>query len=235
MRNYIFDFDQQIMMDLNLSLEECLLLDYLTKFFDSGYAVTKYIERRKYCWITYKKMLEDLPILRKKERQTRRVLVSLEQKGLIKRHLENKNRLYIYVNQELLFYGYDGNEGLTNEDIKDLNDLPAGQDSPPIVKYYKNKIKILSRNARVKDLDKFDFLLKLKQKLKPLISEISFDICMKNAEVISISDNLIILSVSAPNILKDRPGNVFENAVIEVINELTSEEGGSKFLADSSL
>ncbi len=226
MRNYIFDFDQQVMMDLDLSLQEALLLDYLTKFFDSGYAVTKYIERRKYCWITYKKMLEDLPILRKKERQTRRVLVSLEQKGLIKRHLENKNRLYIYVNQELLFYGYDGNERLTNEDIKDLNDLPAGQDSPPIVKYYKNKIKILSRNARVKDLDKFDFLLKLKQKLKPLISEVAFDICLKNSEVLSISDNLIILSVSAPTILKDKPGDVFENAIVEVINELTSEEGG---------
>ena len=87
----------------------------------------------------------------------------------------------------------------------------------------------------MKDLDKFDFLLKLKQKLKPLISEISFDICMKNAEVISISDNLIILSISAPNILKDRPGNVFENAVIEVINELTSEGGGSKSLAKSTL
>lgn len=58
---------------------------------------------------------------------------------------------------------------------------------------------------------------------------------MKNADVISISDNLIILSVSAPNILKDRPGNVFENAVIEVINEFSSEEGGYKSLADSSL
>ena len=58
---------------------------------------------------------------------------------------------------------------------------------------------------------------------------------MKNAEVISISDNLIILSVSAPNILKDRTGNVFENAIIEVINELTSEGGGSKSLADPTL
>ena len=75
MRQFVFDFDQQVMMDLNLSLEECFLLDYLTKFFNSGYAVTKYIERRRYCWITYKKMLEDLPILRKNERQARRVLV----------------------------------------------------------------------------------------------------------------------------------------------------------------
>ena len=66
MRNYIFDFDQQVMMDLDLSLQEALLLDYLTRFFDSGYAVTKYIECRKYCWITYKKMLDDLPILRKR-------------------------------------------------------------------------------------------------------------------------------------------------------------------------
>ena len=57
MRNYIFDFDQQVMIDLDLSLQEALLLDYLTKFFDSGYAATKYIDRRKYCWITYKKIL----------------------------------------------------------------------------------------------------------------------------------------------------------------------------------
>ena len=57
MRDYVFDFDQKTMVELGLSVEEGLLLDYLAKFFDSGNAVTMYVKGRKYCWITYKKML----------------------------------------------------------------------------------------------------------------------------------------------------------------------------------
>lgn len=223
MREYIFDFDQKTMMDLDLSTEEALLLDYLVKFSDSGYAITRNIGGRKYCWITYKKLLSDLPVLRKRERQTRRILAGLEKKGLIKRYVENKNRLFIYVDQEILFYGYDGSPCLSHDNLTDLYSLPLGQNVPPIVRYYKNKIKILTRNARVKDLDKNEFLLKLKQKMKTQISEYAFDAHFNNAGVDSISDKLILLSVPAASELKNRPNNPFEAVVKETIDELVAQ------------
>ena len=238
MREYIFDFDQKTMVGLGLTMQDALLLDYLIKFFDSGNAVTKFINRRKYCWITYKKMLDDLPILRRKERQTRRILVGLEEKGIIKRHLENNNRLYIYINPEILFWGLDGSPMLTPDDRQDILCLPAGQAVPVIVRYYKNKIKIISRNARVKDLDGNLFILKLKQKIKPLISEYAFDMHFKDVKIDSISDKLILLTVPSADELKRRPNNPFENVVKEVLTEMISElpplseGGGSKSLRD---
>ena len=236
MRNNIFDFDQKTMVELGLTMQDALLLDYLIKFFDSGNAITKYINRRKYCWITYKKMLEDLPILRRKERQTRRILVKLEDKGIIKRHLENNNRLYIYIDPEILVWGLDGSPVLTPANRCALLDLPAGQDLPLIVRYYKNKI--ISRNARVKDLDGNLFILKLKQKIKPLISEYAFDMHFKDAKTDSISDKLILLTIPSADELQRRPNNPFEDVVKEVLTEMISElpslseEGGSKSLQD---
>lgn len=221
MRDFIFDFDQKTAVELNLSMEECLLLDYLVKFFDSNNAVTKYINRRKFCWITYKKMLDDLPILRKKERQTRRILVDLEQKGLIKRHLENRNRLYIYINQEVLFYGPDGQSWLSYENLRDLNDLPAGQNVPPIVRYYRNKIKIITKNARVKEINGNDFHLKLMQTIKPLISEYAFDNHFKESKIDSVSDKLILLTVISASEMEDHVKKVFENSIHELIKQMT--------------
>ncbi len=220
MRDFVFDFDQKTMVELGLSVEEGLLLDYLVKFFDSGNAITMYVKGRKYCWITYKKMLADLPVLKKRERQTRRILTGLEQKGLIKRHLENYNKLFIYINQEVLFYGPDGHNGLSHEDFMDLNGLPVGQDVPPIVKYYKNKIKIISRNARVKDLDGNMFHLRLIQTIKPQISTYAFDKHFKQSQVDSVSDRLILLSVASANEMEAHIKKAFEEAACKVLKEM---------------
>ena len=114
--------------------------------------------------------------------------------------------------------------------------LPDGQAVPLIVRYYRNKIKIISRNARVKELDGNLFILKVKQKIKPLISEYAFDMHFKDAKTDSVSDKLIMLTIPSADELKRRPNNPFEDVVKEVLTEMISElpplseEGGSKSL-----
>jgi len=223
MRDQIFEFNQETMIELGISVEEGLLLDYLCYFFNSGNAKKIYINGKMFCWITYKKMLEDLPILKRQERQTRRLLVDLERKGIIERHLENKNRLYIYINQEVLFYGPDGQSWLSYDDLTALRVLPDGQNIPPILKYYKNKIKIICKNARVKDIDKNSFYLKLIQRIKPEISEYAFNKHFKNYEVDSISDRLILLTVPNAREMEDHIKKVFEQTVEDLIKELTAD------------
>ena len=86
MRNYIFEFDQQIALRLGLKLNELLFLDYLAKFINSGSMRCKFIEGKRYYRLTYKKVMEDLPILKIKERQLRNIIISLENKGILQRY-----------------------------------------------------------------------------------------------------------------------------------------------------
>lgn len=80
--------------------------------------------------------------------------------------------------------------------------------------------------------------LKLKQKIKPLISEYAFDMHFKDSKTDSVSDKLILLTVPSADELQRRPNNPFENVVKEVLTEMISElpplseGGGSKSLRD---
>lgn len=44
MRNYIFNFEQQVAMRLGLNLKELLFLNYVLEFVDSGYMRSKRVE-----------------------------------------------------------------------------------------------------------------------------------------------------------------------------------------------
>ena len=89
--------------------------------------------------------------------------------------------------------------------------------------YYKNKIKILCVDARVKyvDKDKFEYLLK--KQLKDVLSDMAYDICIKRAKVDSVSENLIILSVSTTDILKLNTDGKYEQTVINLLTKMMDE------------
>lgn len=103
MRTYIFNFEQEVSLRLDLTLKELLFLDYLYKFIDSGNMRYKFNEGKRYYRLTYKKVIEDLPMLRIKERQLRNLIVKLEQKKLINRLADLKNEMHIYVDFDALF------------------------------------------------------------------------------------------------------------------------------------
>lgn len=68
MRNFIFAFDQIVALRLGLKLNELLILDYIFNFVNSGNMRHKRVEGIFYFRLTYKKVLDDLPILNIKER-----------------------------------------------------------------------------------------------------------------------------------------------------------------------
>lgn len=103
MRNYIFEFDQQVALRLDLKLNELLFLDYVATFINSGCMRYKFITGKRYYRLTYKKVLEDLPIMKVKERQLRNIITSLEEKGVLERYSELKNEMHIYVDFDVLF------------------------------------------------------------------------------------------------------------------------------------
>lgn len=242
LRKYIFDFDQQVALEREISLEQLLLLDYLIKFFDSGNALIKNINGKKFAWVNYNKVMTDLPILNIKDRSLRRMLTSLEQKKIIERTQINE-KMFIYVNQILLYNGKNtiGEDFLTDEDknklllgggqkcpqllqTADKNDHRGGQKCPLIVNYYKNKkIKLLLCDERVKNVNAPRFLFLLQSELKKQVSALTFDICVKDMSVVVVSENLIVLDVVSPSILKENKKGVFEACAIFAINTCFKE------------
>lgn len=65
MRKTILGFKQEKLVEAGLSLNEALILKHIEDFMNSGKTETLYDEKEKimYHWISYKKILKDLPIL----------------------------------------------------------------------------------------------------------------------------------------------------------------------------
>lgn len=105
MHNYIFEFEQETLIKLDLNLKEILLLHYMVQFFSYQNIRTAYFEKKRYCLITYKKIIADLPILKINKRQIGRMLEKLESKKVIQKHKLIKQNMYIYIDYNILFEG----------------------------------------------------------------------------------------------------------------------------------
>lgn len=102
MKDLIFEFEQEKVVQLNLKLKELLLLEYMFRFFKNEQIKTKDKGDKYYCRLSYKQVLNDLPILHIKERQLRNLVTSLEQKGVLERFSQLKNQVYLFVDWEKL-------------------------------------------------------------------------------------------------------------------------------------
>jgi len=103
MRAHIFDFEQRVLVGLGLNMNEVLLLNYLENFFSSGHAYQKKFENENYYWITYNKILSDLPILNMKTRQLQNVIARLVEKNILKKKNDGKKKMYFNVNFNVLY------------------------------------------------------------------------------------------------------------------------------------
>ncbi len=146
MREYIFSFPQSLALRFNLSLCDLLFLDYFYNFSSSGAMRYIYHDSKKYYKLTYKKIMDDLPILNKKERQIREMITNLEKKSLIERFRGFKNQMYIFVDYEVLF----GYKPLNDECHLAENHQDAGE-KVPAIDNYNNNLNIISEDAREKE------------------------------------------------------------------------------------
>ena len=217
MRNYIFEFDQQIVLRLGLKLNDLLFLDYLLQFVNSGYMRYKFIDQKRYYKITYKKILEDLPILNIKERQIRNLISRLEKKEIIQRLSGEINELHLFIDFDVLF----GRKMPPHFNLSEIGFHDEGNGLLTIDYYDIKKIKIIHDNARVKDLDKNNLLTHLLAKLKLRFGETLFKAYIDELLYIDeITDTYILFDVSNVKVLGSQYGNKFKEAFDEIIKEL---------------
>lgn len=217
MRNYIFEFDQQVVLRLGLKLNELLFLDYVAQFINSGYMRYRVISGKRYYRLTYKKILEDLPILKVKERQLRNIITSLEEKGILQRYAELKNEMHIYVDFDVLF----GNKLPDKFNLSEVGFHDEGNGVLTIEYYDIKKIKIIHDNARVKDIDKDELLNTFLASLKIYYGDILYKGFIEDKiEIDEITDKDILFDVGNVKLIGQTNSQKFKDAFDSTLKEL---------------
>lgn len=212
MRPKIFNFPQETLLRLGLSLKEVLFLDYLEQFAGSGHMRSKRVNEKWYYKITYKKIMDDLPILNIKERQIRNMITRLEKIGIMNRLSELKREMYL----EIDFNAVYGFTLPTRFNLSEIGFHDEGNGLLTIDYYDIKKIKIIHDNARVKDLDKNDLLTHFLAKLKLRFGETLFKAYIDELLYIDeITDTYIIFDVSNVKVLGSQYGNKFRKLLMK--------------------
>ena len=220
MRPKIFNFPQETVLRLGLNLKEILLLDYIEQFISSGNMRSKRLDGKWYFKLTYKKIMDDLPILGIKERQIRNIITKLEKLGILNRLSELKREMYLEVDFDVLF----GNKLPTGFDLSVIGFNDAGNGLLTIDYYDIKKIKIIHENARVKDLDKNNLYNNLLAKLRLHCGETLYRGFIEDKVFMDeITDKYILFDVTNIRILAKEYGQKFKNAFDETIKELAGK------------
>ena len=105
MRDSIFGLSQRRAIQEKISLEQLLILDTLNHFFESGECQHIVVNDRKYYWIEYSKMRNDMPILDISERQWMNIINDLIDKHFINKYKpkHNSTKMYFSLNLNRLF------------------------------------------------------------------------------------------------------------------------------------
>jgi len=222
MRTKIFNFPQEVILRLGLNIKEVLFLNYIEQFISSGNMRNKRVDGKWYFKLTYKKIMEDLPILKIKERQIRNMITRLEKIGILERLSNLKKEMYLQVDFDALY----GDTLPTKLNLAEIGFHNEGNGLLTIDYYDIKKIKIIHNNARVRDLDKTNFYNNILAKLRLYLGEILYKGFIENKLTIDeITETYILFGVTNIKVLAIDNGTKFKVAFDDVISELLSQKG----------
>ncbi len=226
MREYIYRFEQNILIEIGVNHDQCLLLDYLITLYNSGRAKTMIINGKRYVMITYPKIQSDLPILHLSIRTLGRLLSDLEQKQVIKKALSKDHRMYIYINSDLLFYGRHRTKLPWVDQSCGQNVVSHMTKCPIIVSYNINNIYIdISKyNARENKLNTEEFVVRLQESLRPHLTNMDYNICVKNIEVESVTEDTLELYIPASKLLREKHNSLLPECIASILDDLLQKK-----------
>lgn len=90
MKETILGIDQKRAVELGLDVVDVVLLDAIKTKHESGATEKKEIDGEQYVWVSYKNLIEWLPILGLKKRSLALRLDKLAGKGILKKHIDRE-------------------------------------------------------------------------------------------------------------------------------------------------
>ena len=220
--NILVDLDDEVIEKYELTPNECLFLSWFINFYGYGKGKVIVKDNKRYLWVTYNKILNDIKTLRRKKQQAVRIVSRLSEIGLIDKYVINRNRLYLWPNFDRISNNeYEYQKCLSEDDLRIISDIGEYQKCIPIIKYNKKYIKIISNKENIAEIDGNEFLEELKNRLNRKIGKVAFDCIFYDSNVHLIADKLIILKVGCSTLVQNNE-EIFKQKVQEVIDELTS-------------
>lgn len=206
-------------INFKLDLKDLLLLDYLQKYFESGYSKCKVVDRKVYHRVTYKKILSDLPILQFKNRRLKIKLDLLEKKGIIERYSGLRRELYLFINFDVLSGTFIPN---TAEDS--VQKFQSISTKVPTIdnknnNYNKfNSFVIFIREAVEKEFDILAFEALFHKNILHYVSKYSYDLFLKDCYLEKIDSGHFYLMSRCANFVQEKLGRQIERALEECIS-----------------
>ncbi len=126
MFSYVFNFRQEKLIEVGITLEEALVLHWFLMFRETNRMKVFIDDGHIYHWINYKKLKTDLPLIINNEKKAKRLLVSLCTKGILYRKISD-NLTFFKINDEAIVK-------LLTEDVEEKIEEEGGQICPPLDK-----------------------------------------------------------------------------------------------------
>jgi len=203
MRNFIFEWEQEIASHLGLNTNDLLLLSYLHNYFSSGFCQQK----DSYYRIYHKKIIADLPIITNSIVTLKRQINKLISLKILERTTDNQNHLFLKINYKTL-ESYpqpavqkctpEKNEGFKNELLPAVQKCtPEIEDNKMIVIYIYNN-KIINKNILTLPARTHEEILKLLndyyyKNASKIVSQPGMDLWISKTKIIDITEEHIAI------------------------------------------
>lgn len=222
MKYTIEGFNQEEMIKLNMDYVDSLLLRYFIDFKDTGKMIAEIFDNKPYYWIKYESVIEQLPILKLKSKDS----VYRRYKKLVKTgillHKTRKDKRGIYS-----FYSTGPNYE------KLISSTPYGFKSDTLTdEKSEQKINLLKKDSSIKS---FLHVNQLHEHLDDSVIEyfnlyMDYYNCYMQKQHVRISEeNIKLINYDLKQIVDSvsEDINLFRNAVIEHFNNLPANNNGS--------
>lgn len=106
MKNYILQFTQEYAIKNNLDIVDLHILDYMLKWFGSGFAVQRRLDNKgtvqddMYYLFSQNKLIQDMPILNLQIRAVQKRFKKYKELGIIQTKLDHQS---LYINFTNIF------------------------------------------------------------------------------------------------------------------------------------
>lgn len=95
----IMGFNQEMIFKYNLDLVDIAILKWFIDLINKEKLVKEIIDGKIYYWVYYKKLLDDMPILKINNKDViRRRMKIMEEKSILIHYTKKKNGTYSYYN-----------------------------------------------------------------------------------------------------------------------------------------
>lgn len=220
MRYTVLGFNQKLCVDLNLTMEQLLLLDYIQKAVANP--KMKHSKNNNLCvWLNHKKIIEDLPILKITDRTLSKWLKELTDKKLLCReivHSSTGSRVYYGITDKTIELQTTPPvlNDLSSIDPPVLTDRSAPVSNDPPYKGQLNNKKL--ENISIKNTNNKKSLVKKKSLYEKMQDEIL--LFTKNTEIQDALTTFLNLQLE---IYKEQGKTYYSNIFKSKLNKLKTD------------